>query len=288
MKILVTGKNGQVGYELVRSLQPLGEVIGVDRSVMDLADLDQVRDVIRRIKPDLIVNSAAYTAVDKAESEPELAMRINGLAPGVMAQEVARLGAAMVNYSTDYVFDGSKDGSYTEDDIPNPLNVYGHTKLAGEQAVLAAGASCLVFRTSWVYGMRGKNFLLTMLRLAEEGKQLNIVNDQVGAPTWSRSIADTTACILGQARQARGSQQWWQHHSGIYHLSALNHTTWFGFASEIFNGMASRPTLMPIPSAGYPTPAQRPTNSTLDCRRLIHTFCDLPDWRLALGLCMQR
>ena len=214
-RILITGKTGQVGYELERSLQGLGEIIALDRSQMDLADLDQVRDVIRRIKPTLIVNPAAYTAVDKAESEPELALRINGEAPGVMAEEAHKLGAAMIHYSTDYVFDGSKDGSYVETDPTCPINVYGSSKLAGEQAIQATGIPHLILRTSWVYSTHGKNFLLTMLRLAKEREELSIVSDQFGAPTWSRTIADTTAHIVAQSLAASDQQAWWQACSGL-------------------------------------------------------------------------
>ena len=198
MKILLTGKNGQVGWELQRTLTTLGDVVAIDRKGMDLANPDSIRNTIRAVRPDLIVNAAAYTAVDKAESEPELAMAINGIAPGIMAEEAGRLGAAMVHYSTDYVFDGTKTTPYTEGDILNPINVYGKTKLAGEQAVQAAGIPHLIFRTSWVYGLRGRNFLLTILRLAKEWDELKIVDDQIGAPTWSRMVAEATATILAQ------------------------------------------------------------------------------------------
>lgn len=288
MKILVTGKNGQVGYELVRSLQPLGEVIGVDRSVMDLADLDQVRDVIRRIKPDLIVNSAAYTAVDKAESEPELAMRINGLAPGVMAEEAARLGARLVHFSTDYVFDGTKQEPYTEKDMPCPINVYGESKLAGERAIAATGVSHLIFRTSWVYGMRGKNFLLTMMRLAAERDTLRIVADQHGAPTWCRTIADVSAAILNQSRVAEDVNDWWRKHGGLYHLTAQGSTSWLGFADALLDAAPAKPELVPINSDDYPVAATRPANSRLSCALLMSRFSQLPDWRDALQLCQEQ
>lgn len=288
MKVLVTGRDGQVGYELMRSLQPLGQVIGMGRGEMDLSDLGQVRDVIRRIKPTLIVNAAAYTAVDEAESKPELAMRINGLAPGVMADEAAKLGAAIVHYSTDYVFDGRKQRPYTELDAPSPLNVYGRTKLAGEQAISASGASHLIFRTSWVYGMRGKNFLLTMHRLAAERKNLAVVDDQFGAPTWSRTIADTTACILSQSTLMPQHEDWWRLHSGIYHLTAQGFTTWRGFADAIFADLPDRPTVTPISSSDYQCAAARPKNSVLSSERLLQKFCHLPDWRDALSLCKDR
>jgi dTDP-4-dehydrorhamnose reductase len=287
MKILVTGKSGQVGYELMRSLQPLGEIIGIDQDQMDLANLDQVRDVIRRLQPGLIVNPAAYTAVDKAETEPELAMRINGLAPKVMAEEAAKLGAAIVHYSTDYVFDGAKQEPYTEADQPCPLNVYGRTKLAGEQAIAASGVAHLIFRTSWVYGMRGKNFLLTMMRLAAERDELRIVADQHGAPTWCRTLADTTASILSRASAAGDTAAWWRENSGLYHLTSQGATTWHGFADALLDQAPKKPTLVPISSTEYPVPAARPTNSRLSCEALMNRFGHLPHWRDALALCQE-
>ena len=284
MKILLTGAGGQVGYELERSLQGLGQVVAVDRARMDLADLDQVRDVIRSVRPNLIVNPAAYTAVDKAESEPELARRINAEAPGVMAAEAKALGAAMVQYSTDYVFDGSKAGAYVETDPTGPINVYGQTKLEGELAIAAAGVPHLILRTSWVYGMRGKNFLLTMLRLAKERDALRVVSDQHGAPTWSRTIADSTAVVLAQARA--GGPAWWEANRGIYHLSSQGQTTWCGFTEAIVEQARLECRVEPITSADYPVPARRPKNSVMDSSKLINRFCALPDWRRALGLCL--
>lgn len=286
MKILLTGINGQVGYELARSLQSLGEVVALDRTRMDLADLGQVRDVIRAVKPGLIVNPAAYTAVDKAEQEPELAMRINGEAPGVMAEEAGRIGAAMIQYSTDYVFDGSKQGAYTEDDPTNPVSVYGRSKLAGEQAVQAAGIAHLILRTSWVYGTRGKNFMLTIRRLAQERDELRIVADQHGAPTWCRTIADTTANIVGQLACAASVRQAWQDATGIYHLTAQGQTTWHGFAQAIVAASPDlrQPQIHPITTGEYPLPAARPQNSVLSCERLTTRFCRLPDWQTALAL----
>lgn len=288
MKILLTGKTGQVGYELERSLQGLGEIIALDRSQMDLANLDQVRDVIRQIKPNLIINPAAYTAVDKAESEPELAMRINGTAPGVMAEEAKKLGAAMVHYSTDYVFDGTKSTPYLETDPTCPINVYGATKLAGEQAIQAVGIPHLILRTSWVYGMYGKNFLLTMLRLAQERDELRIVADQYGAPTWCRTIADTTAHIVAQAKGEKRPQDWWQDRSGLYHLTSQGQTTWHGFTQAILENsiLAKKPILTPILTQDYPLPAKRPAYSSLSCERLTNTFCGLPAWENALRLCL--
>ena len=284
MRILLTGAGGQVGYELARSLQPLGQVTLVDRSRMDLSDLGQVREVIRSVKPGLIVNAAAYTAVDKAESEPQLARRINAEAPEVMALEARKLGAAMVHYSTDYVFDGSKAGAYVETDTPNPLNVYGQTKLEGEQAVAAAGIDHLILRTSWVYGMRGKNFLLTMLRLAKERDELRVVCDQHGAPTWSRTVADTSAVLLAKAQE--GGRDWWKQHTGLYHLGSGGETSWCGFTEEIIALQELRCKLVPITTADYPLPARRPQNSLLDCTRL-RALCALPDWRDALALCLE-
>jgi len=289
-RILLTGKTGQVGYELERSLQGLGEIIALDRSQMDLANLDQVRDVIRSIKPNLIINSAAYTAVDKAESEPELAMRINGEAPGVMAEEAKKLGAAMIHYSTDYVFDGSKSTRYVETDPTCPINVYGATKLAGEQAIRSAGIPHLILRTSWVYGMRGNNFLRTILRLAQERDELRIVADQHGAPTWCRTIADTTVHIIAQSKCAQLGQEWWQERSGIYHLTAQGQTTWYGFTQAILENatIVKKPVLAPIATQDYPLPAKRPTNSAVSSEKLISVFCRLPNWEAALKLCIRQ
>ncbi len=284
IKILLTGASGQVGYELERALQGLGDVVAVDRARMDLADLDQVRDVIRAVRPQLIVNPAAYTAVDKAESEPDLAYRVNAEAPGLMAQEAKALGAALVHYSTDYVFPGDDPGARLETDATGPLSVYGASKLAGEAAIRAAGVPHLIFRTSWVYGMRGKNFLLTMLRLAKERDELRIVADQHGAPTWSRTIADATAQILAQSRH---DADWWQASSGTYHLSSQGQTTWFGFTQAILEEAGQACKLVPITTAEYPLPARRPAYSVLSSQLLQERFVRLPDWRDALRLCMQ-
>jgi len=295
VKILLTGKTGQVGHQLERSLQGLGEVVALNSAQMNLTDLNQVREVIRSVKPNLIVNPAAYTAVDQAEREADLAMRINCEAPGVMAEEAKRLGAAMIHYSTDYVFDGTKVGAYTEDDIANPIGVYGASKLAGERAVQEAGIPHLIFRTSWVYGMRGKNFLLTVMRLARERDELRIVNDQFGAPTWSRTIADTTAQIAvmlqtaSSCRVEKLQRDAWDQHAGLYHLTAQGSTTWYGFTQAILahSSVAKKPTVVPIKTVEYPLPAKRPTNSVLNCDRLIRQFCSLPDWDKALELCQE-
>lgn len=287
MKILLTGKSGQVGWELQRTLAPLGEVIAVNRQALDLANPDAIRALIRQVKPALIVNPAAHTAVDKAESEPELAMAVNGIAPGIMAEEAKKLGAAMVHYSTDYVFDGGKATPYTEVDAAHPINVYGRTKLAGEQAIEAAGIPYLIFRTSWVYGTRGRNFLHTILRLAQERDELKIVDDQVGAPTSSRMIAEATAQILAQIRGNLGGA------SGLYHLTAAGQTSWYGFAAAIL-GSRARATgvvgsrLTPIPTSDYPLPAPRPMYSVMANDKLQRAFgVAIPAWQDGLNLCME-
>ncbi|WP_211460706.1 dTDP-4-dehydrorhamnose reductase [Collimonas silvisoli] len=292
MKILVTGKSGQVGYELERSLQGLGEIVALDRNQMDLSNLDQVRDVIRAVKPDLIINPAAYTAVDKAESEPELAMRINGEAPGVMAEEAQRLGAAMIHYSTDYVFDGTKSSAYTEEDRPNPQSVYGRTKLEGEKAVAQACPAHWIFRTSWVYGVHGGNFLKTILRLAKERENIRIVADQAGAPTWARTISRTTAAAL------RSSVPVADHilaTAGIYNLCASGDTTWHGYAQHVvaqaqLQGLSLKLTseaIEAISTEAYPLPAPRPRNSRLATHKLQNAFqLSLPDWQVDMDSCL--
>ncbi|MHB1292627.1 MAG: dTDP-4-dehydrorhamnose reductase [Sulfuricella sp.] len=294
MKILLTGKNGQVGWELQRALAPLGEVVALDRQALDLTKPDSIRALIREVKPALIVNPAAYTAVDRAESGPDIAMAVNGIAPGIMAEEAKKLGAAMVHYSTDYVFDGDKTTPYSEDDEPNPRNVYGRTKLAGEQAILAAGITHLILRTSWVYGPRGKNFLLTILRLAGELDELKIVGDQIGAPTSSRMIAETTAQILAQCfSPIAHSPSLITHYSGLYHLTAAGQTSWHGFAAAILESRArligtAGPRLSPIPTSAYPLPASRPHYSVMSNDRLQRAFgVAIPSWQSGLSLCME-
>lgn len=289
MRILLTGVNGQVGWELQRTLAPLGEVIVVDRSRLDLVDSAAIRRSVEAIAPDLIVNPAAYTAVDKAESEPDLAHAINAVAPGELAQAAAARGIPIVHFSTDYVFDGRKQGAYSEDDAPNPLGVYGATKLAGEQAIQRAGIPHLILRTSWVYGLRGRNFLLTMQRLARERDTLAVVDDQFGAPTWSRLIAEATALAI--ARWLDRPDQ--TATSGIYHLSCGGRTSWHGFTAAILAHSAKPDeklaSLKAIPSTGYPTPAARPANSQLACDKLAARFgVRLPDWETALDLCLER
>lgn len=289
-KILLTGKNGQVGWELQRTLVPLGQVIALDVDELDLGNPDAIRQTVRSIGPDIIVNPAAYTAVDKAESEPELAMVINGIAPGVLAEEARKLGALLVHYSTDYIFDGRKAASYVETDEPNPLGVYGKTKLAGELAVRDSGANHLIFRTSWVYGARGKNFLLTMLRLAKERSELRVVDDQVGAPTWSRSLGEITALALAQLYAPGAGKEALERASGTYHLTSSGSVSWCGFTAEILRAahVQPAPRLVPITTPEYPTPAARPMNSVLSNDKLARTFgLAAGDWNRNLRLCLQ-
>ncbi|RQT94820.1 dTDP-4-dehydrorhamnose reductase [Burkholderia cepacia] len=286
--ILVTGVTGQVGFELLRSLQGLGRVVECDRSMLDLSDLDRIRAVVRALQPAFIVNPAAYTAVDNAEDDVDAARRINADVPRVLAEEAARSGAVLIHYSTDYVFDGAKAGAYTETDAVNPLNVYGMTKLEGERAIENAGCAYLTLRTSWVYGRRGRNFLRTMLKLGAERPELRVVADQVGAPTWSKTIAAATAHILSKGLAAH-DEAWWQARSGTYHLSAAGETSWHGFAKAIL-GIAmgdDAPAVVPISASEFPVRARRPANSRLSHGKLAETFgLQLPDWEYALGLCM--
>jgi dTDP-4-dehydrorhamnose reductase len=272
----------------MRCLPVLGEVVGVGHQQVDLADVAGVRQLVREVRPQVLVNAAAFTAVDKAEASPDLAMAINGSAPGVMAQEMQRVGGAIVHYSTDYVYDGTKVGPYTEDDLPDPLSAYGRSKLAGDRAVQASGAAHLIFRTSWVYGARGSNFLLTMLRLFKERPEVRVVDDQIGAPTWCRYIARVTAEVLRVwvERDDRAAS------SGIYHLTAGGSTSWFGFASAIRDRRYAgpppgAPRLVPITTAEYPLPARRPANSLLSNDKLHREFAVAQtDWREQLDACM--
>jgi dTDP-4-dehydrorhamnose reductase len=287
LKILVTGAAGQVGWELARLLPALGEVVAIDVEEMDLSRPDDIRRVLRAVRPDVVVNPGAYTAVDKAESEPELARLINGVAPGVIARELRSTDGLMIHYSTDYVFDGTKTGAYTESDTPNPKSVYGATKLEGERAVQDAGGNHVILRTSWVYGARGKNFLLTMLKLFDERDELRIVDDQVGGPTWCRWLAETTFGVLSACSQSATRD-----FSGIYHTTASGETSWFGFASAIREARRagqtkSGPRLVPIRTEEYPLPAKRPANSVLSNAKLHARFRVSPvSWYEQLGACM--
>jgi dTDP-4-dehydrorhamnose reductase len=293
-KILLIGKNGQVGWELQRTLAGLGNMVVMDRQQMDLADPDSIRKIVRDIRPGLIVNAAAYTDVDKAESEPDLATSINAIAPGILAEEVKRLNAAVIHYSTDYVFDGSQKRPYTEDDAPNPLNVYGKTKLAGESAIQAVGVPHLILRTSWVYGARGGNFLLKVLKLAREKGELRIIDDQFGAPTWCRTIAEITSQML--------AQYYFLNHrpsasisdiSGIYHVVSGGLTSWHGFAKKILEYVSKHtsqavPKLMPISTHDYLSPAKRPHNSSMSHDKLKDKFgLVAPSWEQSLMLCLE-
>ena len=280
MKILLLGRNGQVGWELERSLAPLGEVTSLGRADLDLRDAARIREAVRAAGPDAIVNAAAYTAVDKAESERDAAFAVNAAAPGVLAEEARREGAFLVHYSTDYVFDGAKATPYVEDDATNPLNVYGASKLAGERAIAATGCRHLILRTSWVYGPRGSNFMLTMLRLARERAELRVVDDQVGAPTSSSAIARATASAL--ARAIRSPEL-----AGLYHLAAAGETSWCGFARAIFQQAGVATPVVPIRTEEYPTPARRPRNSRLDCSRLRNALgVTLAPWQAGLAEAM--
>jgi dTDP-4-dehydrorhamnose reductase len=291
MRILLTGKNGQVGWELQRVLAPLGDVTACDREQLDLSDVSQIRAKIRELQPQLIVNAAAYTAVDRAESEPEIAMQINATAPAALAKAAKEVGALLIHYSTDYVFDGAGREPYTEDHAPNPLNVYGKTKLAGEQAISLSGASYLIFRTSWVYGTRGKNFLLTILRLARERSELTIVNDQIGAPTWSRDIAKATARIVSSMGADKNLAAAASKFSGIYNLTASGQTSWFGFAEFALASakLLDTVSLKPLTTSEYKTPAHRPLYSLLDSSRLARTFgFAMPAWQAsAAAVCKE-
>jgi len=279
--LLLTGRTGQTGWELQRALAPLGQVIATGRGELDLADPDSIRAAIRQAKPAIIVNAGAFTSVDDVERQPELAMRVNGVAPGVIAEEAKRLGALLVHYSTAYVFDGNSPRPYAEDDPPNPVNVYGRSKLAGEQAIAAAGCDHLILRTSWIYGFRGINFLTTILKLARERKELPVVDDQIGSPTWARVIAQATAELLQR-------REFITRHGGVYHLAASGHTSRYEFARAIIdimkevsgfpNGWAS---VKPIGSAAYPLPAKRPCNSMLSKDRIERDYgIVLPHWRI--------
>lgn len=289
-KILLIAPNGQVGWELNRCLQPLGRVVSTGRQgaelALDLTQPDAIRAVVQRVRPQIIVNAGAYTAVDKAEEEIELAQQLNAVAPGVLAEEAKSCDAWLLHYSTDYVFDGSYTRPYCETDPVNPIGVYGATKLAGEQAIQATAVQHLILRTAWVYGTRGKNFMLTMQRLAQERDELRVVADQIGAPTASRMIAQGTAQIITQLLAPHNNTT--AELSGIYHLTCAGQCSWYDFACAIVNRGEKVPKMTAITTADYPTPAKRPAYSVLNNSKLAECFgVQLPNWRIALNLCLQ-
>lgn len=281
MKILITGSTGQLARELQLELAGSGKLLALGHNALDLADPEQIREQVRLLRPDLIINAAAYTAVDAAESHRELAFAVNARGPQVLAEEAARLGVPLIHYSTDYVFDGRKDEPYSEADVPQPLSAYGASKLAGEQAIQAVGGEYLILRTSWVYSQHGKNFLLTMQRLLQERDALSVVSDEIGAPTWAATIARATAQMVRKRSAGEAGP------SGLYHLTASGETSWYGFACSIAEQLRQqgrlRAEITPILSKDYPTAAQRPLNSRLSCARLQHDWgIHLPDWETAL------
>ena len=291
MRLLVTGADGQVGCELRQSLAPLGQVIALDRAACDLARPAEVARILRAATPDIIVNAAAYTAVDRAEQEEELATLINGTAVGEIAQAARQLGALLIHYSTDYVFDGRKDAPYAEDDVPHPISAYGRSKLAGERAIAQCGGRYLIVRTSWIYAARGHNFLKTVLRLARERDELRIVDDQIGAPTWARDLAAATAAMTRQARQEIARDDF---ESGLFHVTGSGATSWFDFAqavvkqAEQYGLLARKSKIVPIASSEYPVAATRPKNSRLSGARARHRFqIALPEWEQSLAVCMR-
>lgn len=282
--ILLLGKTGQLGWELERTLPSRGRVIALDRTQLELTDPGSIRKAIRAASPGIIVNAAAYTAVDKAESEPDLAMQINGVAPGVIAEEAKRVNALLIHYSTDYVFDGTKSAPYTEDDAPRPLNAYGTSKLAGERALAESGCAYVILRTSWVYaGRGGGNFVTTILRLAREKTELPVVNDQIGSPTWARALAEATGELVDKAVQAREA-------TGIYHLAAKGYASRFDFAKrilaiarEISHEETGWARLRPITTAEYPLPAKRPLSVATSKDKIKRVFgIEMPDWEVQL------
>jgi len=302
MKFLVTGANGQVGWHLQRTLAPMGEVLAIDIEQVDLTDLDAISRTVREFAPDVVANAAAYTAVDKAESEPELARAINVAAPQRIAEECGRSGALMIHYSTDYVYDGAKTSPWEESDATGPLSVYGRSKLEGDEAIAGACCAYIILRTSWVYDIRGKNFLRTVLRLAREKEELRMVGDQHGSPTWARGLAETTAIVIAKCCERRAASGAWP--SGLFHLTAAGETTWAGFAEAIledYDSFVSWPAdtgefgaplktkrVVAIPTEQYPLPARRPRNSVLSNRKIQTQFgITLPDWRAQLRLALQ-
>lgn len=289
-RILLLGKNGQLGWELRRALAPLGEITAIDREEVDLSQPGQLRGVVADARPQVIVNASAYTDVDGAESRPQLAMSVNRDAPAILAEESHRLGIPLIHYSTDFVFDGSLGRAYTESDTPNPLSLYGQSKLEGEQAIQAAGATHLIFRTSWVYSLRGNGFVSKVLRWAREKESLRVVDDQVGSPTWARMLAEMTSLVLMQAEA--GGPEWLAERSGLYHLAGSGAASRLEWAQAVLALDANRheqrcKRLEPAKTADFPTPAQRPPYSALDCGHFSATFgLYIPDWRENLQLAM--
>ena len=289
MKILLTGKTGQIGEELNNIIGDLGDLITVDKEQLDLSKPNSIEPVILDIKPDIIINPAAYTAVDKAEEEPDLAMTVNALAPGLLAKAARKVGAGLIHYSTDFVFDGCSEIPYKEEDPPNPLNVYGKTKLAGEKAIAEVGVPFLIIRTSWVYSLHGKNFLRTIKKLAEEKDIIRVVDDQIGAPTWARSVALKTHQILKQCLNKKWLETKDPSLSGIFHLTCQGKTSWHGVAREVLNmsNTSQNIKLIAIPTSDYPVSAVRPPNSLLNNEKIQRVFgLDMPHWEDALKDCM--
>ena len=291
-KILITGKNGQVGWELQRALVSSRQIIAIDAEDMDLADADAIRSTVCEVRPDIIINPAAYTAVDKAESEPDLALAVNGIAPGILAEEAKRTGALLVHYSTDYVYDGTRTTPHSESDQTNPQSVYGRTKLVGDVAIQASGCKHIILRTSWVYGVHGGNFVKTILRLAKERDRLTIVSDQFGAPTWARDIASATVNAL----IAWEMSDWSEELGGLYHLTAAGRTNWHEYAQEIVRlARQYDPVLkdkkieiVGIATREYPTPAKRPANSVLSNDKVRDVFgIVMPAWQDSLAECIR-
>jgi dTDP-4-dehydrorhamnose reductase len=302
LRLLITGANGQVGWHLQRALAPLGEVLAIDVEQVDLTDLDAITRTLREFAPDIVANAAAYTAVDKAETEPDLARAINVAAPARIAEECARTGSLLIHYSTDYVYDGTKSGAYDESDATGPLSVYGRTKLDGDQAIIASGCAHIILRTTWLYDIRGKNFLRTVLRLAREKEELRMINDQFGAPTWARGLAEATTIILAKSLERRAVTGAWN--GGLFHLTAAGRTSWAGFAQAIledyeallawpadtgeFGGPLKAKRVVKITSEQYLTPARRPRNSVLSNAKVQAAFgIVMPGWRSQLRLAMQ-
>ncbi len=286
-KILLLGANGQVGWELRRCLLTVGEVVATTRQEIDLTDNQKVTDAIAAIRPDLLINAAAYTAVEQAEEEPELANQVNGYALEAISQCAKKYHFPVIHYSTDYVFDGTKEEPYTEEDTPNPINAYGRSKLLGEQILLSSGVPCLILRTSWIYSMRGKNFLLTMLKLSQERKEIRVVNDQYGTPTWSRFVAQVTADML--VANVRDLKTYFDSHCGIYHLTPAGATTWYEFARAIFTSVHNDfIKVLPISSAEYPTKAKRPKFSVLKPSfQRLYSVGSCPDWFAVFRLAVE-